>query len=499
MHIDFPFHFDGRGRTADDRRRRPRARHDRAGAVHQPRRAREPARLRQRAACSWCSRRTAPSWPRRCSSRCQAALQRWLGDVIEVRDARGDEPSDATLTRRPAPTRCARTGEPRTRHLREGDAHDPRATTLRLPAATTRRQNALRQPELNGIDYLEVAADQRSLCVHFLGAVPDGRHRRQRAHRRRPAHPRHRGRATSGIDRAARSGAGRLPAHHARQAGRLLDLPLVPGRVQPATRRPLHRRASPTAADSIRATPASTSRFKVELPERPRLPAGARVPAGDVPDAGDQLPRQGLRELPPADARPPRADHARLARAPRARPRHHAGRAAGLRRRPPELLPGRGRDRGLPRHRAAAHLGAPPRAAGRLPHARGLQRARLGDRQDQDRPPAAAATGLLFHHRLRRRPGGERAHRPRGRSRAGAAGALRGVRAARARSPTRRCVFRAAHNEIRFYTWGDASAACRRARRAPRCSTRPSVAEPPDDPPPPPSIRLQPPVDKRRF
>ena len=37
------------------------------------------------------------------------------------------------------------------------------------------------------------------------------------------------------------------------------------------------------------------------------------------------------------------------------RPRHHAGRAAGLRRRPPELLPGRGRHRGLPRHRAPAH------------------------------------------------------------------------------------------------------------------------------------------------
>ena len=70
-------------------------------------------------------------------------------------------------------------------------------------------------------------------------------------------------------------------------------------------------------------------------------------------------------------------------RTPRPRPRHHAGRAAGLRRRPSQLLPGRGRDRGLPRHGAAADLGAPPRAAGRLRHARGLQRARLGNAREQ--------------------------------------------------------------------------------------------------------------------
>ena len=46
--------------------------------------------------------------------------------------------------------------------------------------------------------------------------------------------------------------------------------------------------------------------------------------------------------------------------------------------RPAELPAGRGRDRGVPRHRAAARLGPPPRAAGRLPDARRLQRARVG-------------------------------------------------------------------------------------------------------------------------
>ena len=62
------------------------------------------------------------------------------------------------------------------------------------------------------------------------------------------------------------------------------------------------------------------------------------------------------------------------------RRRHRARRAARLRRRRALVPPGRGRDRGLPRHRAPAHLAAAARAARRLPRPRGLQRARLGAR-----------------------------------------------------------------------------------------------------------------------
>ena len=51
-----------------------------------------------------------------------------------------------------------------------------------------------------------------------------------------------------------------------------------------------------------------------------------------------------------------------------------AARAARLRGRPALLLPGRGRERGVPRHAAHAHLGAPPREARRLPDARRPQR-----------------------------------------------------------------------------------------------------------------------------
>ena len=56
----------------------------------------------------------------------------------------------------------------------------------------------------------------------------------------------------------------------------------------------------------------------------------------------------------------------------------HAGRAARLHRRRPQLLPGRRRHRGLPADRAPAGVGPPPCPPRRLPPARRLQRPRLG-------------------------------------------------------------------------------------------------------------------------
>ena len=91
-------------------------------------------------------------------------------------------------------------------------------------------------------------------------------------------------------------------------------------------------------------------------------------------------------------------------------PRHRAGRGAGLHRRLPQLLPGRGGHRGLPRHRAPAHLGASACAAGRLPHARRLQRACAGHAGLQRRRPRASrwTTCCCWCRRRRqamRRPG----------------------------------------------------------------------------------------------
>ena len=64
--------------------------------------------------------------------------------------------------------------------------------------------------------------------------------------------------------------------------------------------------------------------------------------------------------------------------------------------RPPQLLPGRGRHRGLPRHGPAAHLRTPPRPPSRLSHARGPQRASVGDRLDRRRHSPGAVLGVLL-------------------------------------------------------------------------------------------------------
>ena len=80
------------------------------------------------------------------------------------------------------------------------------------------------------------------------------------------------------------------------------------------------------------------------------------------------------------------------------------------------LLAGRGRGRGVPGHRAAAHVGAPPRPAARLRHARGLRGAhvarvhrRRGRRRCRDRTPVAAGDPALPRRRsIRRRGRGRR-------------------------------------------------------------------------------------------
>ena len=60
------------------------------------------------------------------------------------------------------------------------------------------------------------------------------------------------------------------------------------------------------------------------------------------------------------------------------RPGDHVRRAAGLCGRLAELLPGCSGNRSVPGHSEAAHLGAPARAAGRLPDARRMQRGGRG-------------------------------------------------------------------------------------------------------------------------
>ncbi|OYY68104.1 putative baseplate assembly protein [Sphingomonas sp. 28-63-12] len=52
-------------------------------------------------------------------------------------------------------------------------------SNLAIPGAITcgvdqRRQRLFNNPDWNGLDYLDIAEDQLSLCLHFFGAVPEG-------------------------------------------------------------------------------------------------------------------------------------------------------------------------------------------------------------------------------------------------------------------------------------------------------------------------------------
>ena len=121
MNIDFPFHFDDRGRTAHDRRRRSHPRHDRAAALHHPgERVNRPdfgSGLLQLV--------FAPNSPELAAAlqfTVQAALQRWLGDLIDVQTLEVDERRRDAARRRQYVVR--RTGERAHRYFRNGAAHE---------------------------------------------------------------------------------------------------------------------------------------------------------------------------------------------------------------------------------------------------------------------------------------------------------------------------------------------------------------------------------------
>ena len=275
----------------------------------------------------------------------------------------------------------------------------------------------------NGIDWVEVdPADQRILHVGFLhplpgetGGVPaspalgpsnivDRGRRTDPQHRRRVGDGGHR--RADGHRRPRRRLLAVRPAHRAQ-----------PGRPQ----RPEELRPRAVGAPVL---------VQGQLPERPRLRATGprRAPRQRRPDR--RLPRQGLRRLPPADARPPRPTRAGLDGAQPGRSPRHRRRGARPHRRPHVVPPGRRRHRGVPRHGAQPHLGAPPRPPARLPRARGLHGAHLaaprGDRQLAGRDRGSRRRRDPRRHRW----GGARDHRRRPASRP-ARRRGRGVHAAR--------------------------------------------------------------------
>ena len=247
------------------------------------------------------------------------------------------------LLRRAPPQRDRRPRRPQRHRLPRGLRPRPGARARRAAALLF---VALRQrPDRPGH-----RTRQRPGRRRRAGQEP-ARHRRRRD--RRPAH------------RRRRPGAG----GRGRPAGRLLDL-------HPAL---VADRDSPDAAGGHRPG-ARRGRLLLQgqLPDRLRLPARS---ATARPSAAPSPPSTTSPATTPASGSSCSTGCAVLVpgwtRAQPGRPRHRAGRAARLRRRPAQLPPGRGRHRGLPGHRPPRRLGPPPRPAGRLPDARRLQRARL--------------------------------------------------------------------------------------------------------------------------
>ena len=218
------------------------------------------------------------------------------------------------------------------------------------------RSAASARARANAIEYLEVldhaappgAPRQRTLFVRLLRrrlharrpttcASTGGeriRHSRHRVGARRPTRCR-RGRARPGRRR-------RRPAAHAggphRRRRRLLALHAGTRRRAPAATQP------PAGFDPLLARIEFS--FKVECPTDFDCAAPRTCPPEPTAAPRHRLPRQGLRGLPPADARPAQPAGAGLARALGRRRRRHAGRAAGLRGRQPVAT---GRTRSPPR------------------------------------------------------------------------------------------------------------------------------------------------------
>ena len=350
-------------------------------------------------------------------------------------------PSDATLRVDRRATSCARTGERRTATFDAGGSRDDAA---RVAADEDRAAppSTPATPRLNGIDFLEVSTDDQRdarACTSLrpLPGQPSGaRDARSTATTSRIDGGRA-DRATSRVGRPRRRPRRRADdvlARAHRQRRRLLDLHAAP-------RRRRRRSRPPPGFDP----PLAERRLLVQgrLPDRPRLRAGRRLcrRAGARAASIDYLAKDyaSFRRL-ILDRLRRRCPTGRERNA--GRPRRHAGRAARLRRRPPQLLPGRRRHRGLPRHRPAAHLGAPPRPAGRLPVHDGSNARAWIVRRDR-----RADRGRRWRQRVPAGSADRRRLRP------------RRTAATRRAWSSRRCTTSDAHasrtTRSRFYTWGD--------------------------------------------
>ena len=241
----------------------------------------------------------------------------------------------------------------------------------------------------NGIDWLEVdPADQRILHVGFLHPLPGepvacppapALDRRQRRHRGRGAGDR--------VEVLAVAAADTVLTVTVDATGDFS--PYTLRLVELGRRRGTARRLRPGALGGRRSRSRPTARATSTASGRARRPPGRAAPAL-------RLSRPRRRGVPPAAARPPVARSCPAGIEPQpGGPAGHGRRGARARRRPPVLPPGRGRHRGVPRHRPQPRLGAPPRPPPRLRGARRLHRPGVG---------AGAGGGELRRGDVRARP-----------------------------------------------------------------------------------------------
>ena len=283
MNIDYPFHFDDQGRTAsttdDDHIR---------DMIEQLLFTSPGERVNRPDFGSGLLQMVfAPNSPELAAAlqfTLQAALERWLGDVIEVQ-ALEVTSQDATL-RVLVQYVVRRTGEVRSESLRTEWC---RVSASKPYAGSEDRRRLVRDADLNGLDYLEVSETSSPSSVFFLGKAPESFRKRESS-------------GSTGGSASRRCRSFEVKVHREEDPG-LDDRAEVvvdqPGDFSTYTLRAVEadERGRPTrdAPTGLR-SPLRRSGLHLQgrVPVQPRLRHRAGLPTGRATGAGDQLSRQGL-------------------------------------------------------------------------------------------------------------------------------------------------------------------------------------------------------------
>ena len=374
LNVNFPFQFDGRGRT---RSRPPRTTSHRSSSrCCSPRRASASICPTSAAACCNCRlRRTAWKWPPPRNSRCRARCRNgWPGSSRCKSVVASAQDNVLSVT--------VELYAPQHRRDPGADLRPGRANMIYSCCNENRKNSVRTSATLNGIDFLEVAdagasvQGQPTLLVHFLNAYGLTNLVQQKDQVVIEG-----GESITALKVVSVSFAANSQNIVAVATDRLGDFSRVCS--APAASGPHVLTADLAGADMDRsAARRSIVLFQIAMRD-PRLrPAGSDLPAADAGAAADQLSCQGLWQLPLDHARPHQSACAELGRArDRGGFRRRPDGADRLRRRSAQLPARRDRHRGLPRDRTQPGVTAAPCPARRLSRTRRLQRPGLDSAQ----------------------------------------------------------------------------------------------------------------------